>query len=481
LVFSESHRLFRLYLNPILIIQRMKISRLRWALPALVVLGLSGWANGQAVPSQAFTNVTLHYADGTTVPKATIVWRNGSIEAAGRGVTVPYDAKVIDGGDSLHVYPGWVDGLAEWGMPELSRERTTVPNPGQPTYERAGIQPERQPHTMVVENTRDFTDWRRQGFTAAAVAPRGLMLAGQVDLMTISGSEQNDAAKLLLPGIGVRAAIQGAPGVYPGTAMGVMARFRQLMFDAEALRVNTRLFNANTTAYQAPEKDAVLEALWPVMDGKQPLFFSADDPVDIRRVMKLKGETNFNMVLVSGRSAGKMASELAAANIPVLVSLNYSAKPSHMNSRDSVDKRTPEHKMHNEKQAEAWKESVANMKTLLDAGVKVGFTGLGIRSADLANKMKDLREAGMTDAQLVKVFSTNTAQIIGHGNLLGDLKTGMIAGFNVFTAPFGDSKSKMVYSVASGDLKFYPVQPTPAGNAQRQAGQRGPNMAGDQQ
>lgn len=458
----------------------MKISRWRWALPALVVLGMSGLANGQAVPSQAFTNVTLHFADGTTVPKATIVWRNGSIEAAGANVTIPYDAKVVDGGDSLHVYPGWIDGLAEWGMPELSRERTPVSDPANPGYERAGIQPERQPHTMVVANTRDFTDWRRQGFTTAAVAPRGLMLAGQVDLMTVSGTEQNDSAKLLMPGIGVRAAIQGAPGVYPGTAMGVMARFRQLMFDAEALRVNTRLFNASPTAYQAPEKDAVLEALWPVMDGKQPLFFSADDPVDIRRALKLKNELGFNMVLVSGRSAGKMASELASANIPVLVSLNYAAKPAHMNSRDSVDKRTPEHKMHNEKQAEAWKESVANMKMLLDAGVKVGFTGNGIRSADFANKLKDLREAGVTDAQLIKVLTSGTAQVIGRSNILGDLKNGMIAGFNVYTAPFGDSKSKMVYSVASGDLKYYPVQPTPAGNAQRQAGQRGPNMAGDQ-
>jgi imidazolonepropionase-like amidohydrolase len=481
LVLSNSYRLFRQYLNPRLNIQRMKISRLRWALPALVVLGLSGWANGQAVPSQAFTNVTLHFADGTTVPKATIVWRNGSIEAAGTNITVPYDARVVDGGDSLHIYPGWIAGFSEWGMPEPSIDRTPVPNPGQPTYERAGIQPERKPHTMVVANTRDFTDWRRLGFTAAAVAPRGFMLAGQVDLMTISGLEPNDSAKLLIPGIGVRAAIQGAPGVYPGTAMGVMARFRQLLFDAEALRVNTRLFNANKTAYQAPEKDVVLEALWPVMDGKQPLFFSADDPMDIRRVLKLKKETNFNMVLVSGRSAGLMASELAAANIPVLVSLNYAAKPSHMNSRDSVDKRTPEHKMHNEKQAEAWKESVANMKTLLDAGVKVGFTGLGIRSADLANKMKELREAGLTDAQLVKVFSTNTAQIIGYGTLLGDLKSGMIAGFNAYTAPFGDSKSKMIYSIASGDIKYYPPQPTTAGNAQRQGGQRGTNMAGDQQ
>jgi len=459
----------------------MKISRLRWALPALVVMGWSGWVNGQAVPSQAFTNVTLHYADGTTVPKATIVWRNGSIEAVGTNITVPYDAKVINGGDSLHIYPGWIAGLSEWGMPEIPRERPAVTDPGNPTYDRAGIQPERQPHTMVVDNTRDFTDWRRIGFTAAAVSPRGFMLPGNVDIMTINGTESTDGAKLLVQGIAARAAIQGAPGVNPSTTMGVMARFRQLMYDSEALKVNARLFKSNTTAYRAPAADPVLEALWPVLDGSQPLYFVADSQEEIGRVLKLKDEFKFKLVLVSGRNAGTMANQLASAGIPVLASLNYAAKPASMTppKEGEEDKRTPEQRMHNEKQEAAWKTDVANIKTLIDAGVKVGFSGVGLRSADFANKLKDLREAGMTDAQLVKVFSTNTAQILGHGNLLGDLKGGMIAGFNVYTAPIGDNQSKMVYSVATGDLKYYPL-PAPTANAQRQAGPRGSNMAGDQ-
>lgn len=458
----------------------MKISRLRGALPALVVLGLSGWANGQAVPSQAFTNVTLHYADGTVVPKATIVWRNGSIEAVGNGITIPFDAKVINGGDSLHVYPGWIAGMSEWGMPEIPRERPAAPDPGNPTYMRAGIQPERQPHTMLVDNSRDFTDWRRQGFTAAAVAPRGFMLPGNVDVMTISGTETTDGVKLLVHGIGLRAAILGSPGVNPSTTMGVMARFRQLMFDSEALRANTRLFKNNTTAYQAPEPDPVLESFWPVFDGSKPLYFVADTQEEIGRIMKLKDEFKFKLILVSGRNAGTMAPELSAAGIPVLATLNYVAKPVSMtNIIEGEDKRTPEQRMHNEKQEAAWKADVANIKTLLDAGVKVGFSGVGLRSADFAGKLKDLREVGMTDDLLIKVFSTNTAQILGHGNLLGDLKRGMIAGFNVYTTPIGDNQSKMVYSVATGDLKYYPV-PVPTANAQRPAGPRGSNMSGDQ-
>ncbi len=457
----------------------MNHSKLRTILGVLIVLGVSEMVSAQAVPSQAFTNVTLHFADGSSVSKATILWRNGSIEAAGVNISIPFDAKVIDGGDSLHIYPGWIDGMTEWAMPEIPRDNARVPDPGNPTYDRAGIQPHRMPHQMVVGNSRDFTDWRKLGFTAAGVAPRGFMLPGHIDLMSIHGTEASDQGRLLVQGMGMRASLQSSPGVNPSTTMGVMARYRQLMFDAQALRANTRLFASNTNAYVAPESDPVLEALWPVMDGKMTVFFSADNPEDIRRAFRLRDEFGFKLVIVSGRNAWMMASELAQQKVSVLATLNFPAKPSFMNqtSKDSVDKRSTEHKAHNQRQEEAWKAEVANIKTLLDAGVMVGFSGVGLRSADFNARVKDLKEIGLTDQHIVQVFSTNTAKIMGHGNLLGDLKSGMIAGFGVYTHPISDSKSKLNYSVAFGDVKYYPVAPATANT--RGTNARGQSMEGD--
>jgi len=433
----------------------------------------------QAVPSQAFTNVTLHFADGSSVSKATILWRNGSIEAAGANVNIPFDAKIIDGGDSLHIYPGWIDGMSEWAMPEIPRERAAAPDPGNPSYERAGIQPNRLPHQMMVATSRDFTDWRKLGFTTAGVAPRGFMLPGNVDLMTIHGTEANDSARLLVQGVAMRASLQPSPGVNPGTTMGVMARYRQLMFDSQALRANMRLFKSNTNAYVSPEPDPVLESLWPVMDGKQTVFFSADNPEDIGRALKLREEFGFKMVLLSGRNAWMMGSELAKNNIPVLASINFPAKPSFMSQspKDSVDNRTVEHKAHNQRQEESWKAEIANIKKLMDTGVLVGFSGIGIRSADFNARVKDLKEAGLSDLQILQLFSTNTAKVIGHGNLLGDLKKGMIAGFGVYTHPISDAKSKLNYSVAFGDVKYYPI--AAATNNARNTSARGQSLEGD--
>lgn len=457
----------------------MKHPILRTILSVLTVLGVCEMAIAQAVPSQAFTNVTLHFADGSSVSKATILWRNGTIEAAGVNVSIPFDAKVIDGGDSLHVYPGWIDGMTEWAMPEIPRDNARVPDPGNPSYDRAGIQPHRLPHQMVVTNSRDFTDWRKLGFTAAGISPRGFMLPGNVDLMTIHGTDANDQARLLVQGMGMRASLQSSPGVNPSTTMGVMARYRQLMFDSQALRTNTRLFTSNTNAYVAPEPDPVLESLWPVMDGKQTVFFSADNPEDIRRALKLKDEFGFKIVIVSGRNAWMMASELSQKNIAVLATLNFPAKPSFMttSAKDSVDKRTAEHKSHNQRQEETWKAEVGNIKKLMDSGVLVGFTGVGLRSADFNARVKDLKDAGLSEQNIVQLFSTNTAKVIGHGNLLGDLKKGMIAGFGVYTHPISDSKSKMNYSVAFGDVKYYPIPATAANT--RGSNSRAQSMEGD--
>lgn len=66
----------------------------------------------QEVPAHAITNVTIHMADGATLENADIVWRNGVIEQIGVNESIPFDAFIIDGGDSLHVYPGLIDGMA---------------------------------------------------------------------------------------------------------------------------------------------------------------------------------------------------------------------------------------------------------------------------------------------------------------------------------------------------------------------------------
>ena len=83
-------------------------------------LGLA-WCHAAALPVIAIRNATVHPASGPAVEKATVVVRNGLIEAVGPTVAAPADAWVIEA-PGLHVYPGLTDALSTWGMAARSGE-----------------------------------------------------------------------------------------------------------------------------------------------------------------------------------------------------------------------------------------------------------------------------------------------------------------------------------------------------------------------
>jgi hypothetical protein len=412
------------------------------------------------LPARAFTNVTVHHADGRTESSATIVWRGNQIESVGRNVRIPFDARVTDGGDSLHVYPGFLNGYANWGAPARPTRLERPPVPGNPTYERAGIQPDRRPE-LHIESGAPIRHALRSGFTLAAIGLNGYMLPGQVSLFHLS--DQDMRSRVYQPGIGQAFQFEWANGAYPSTLMGVMARLRQLFFDASALREHQQLYASATPArpVSIPMRDEVLESLYPVLSGDKPFFAVADDPEDIDRMLRLQRELGFRMVLVSGRGASARAAQLARAGVPVLVSLDVPEKPAFMqparrnasaDTTATVAEISPEMANFRERQEAAWRESMENIRVLRAAGVRVGISTGSLRPQDIRKKIDLLLDFGYTETELVSLMTTGTAAALGISARHGALTPGMTANIAVFNAPLADKKSKAVYTVSGGHL-----------------------------
>lgn len=421
---------------------------------ALLLAGSVTDVNAQAVPAHAFTRVTLHRADGSTVPNATIVWRNGIFESAGADITAPFDARVIDGGDSLHVYPGFIDGLADWGTPEIPRQQDRPERPGEPTNERAGIQPERAVTPLIKADAAEFVQSRNAGFTLLAIAPKGAMLPGQVSVFHSHG--EKTPASEYRTNLGIKASLTTARGAYPSTTMGVMARYRQLFYDARALQAHQASGAANAG------RDATLEALFPIADKSKPFYFVADDRESIRRMFSLSDELGFTTVLVSGKDAHEHATELARRNVPVLASFSLPARP------DTTAGKTDEEVAWKARQSGAWTASVRNIRTLLDAGVRVGFASNGLKPADLKKNIEILlSDGGLTEAELVRIMTTNTAAILGLNTIAGDIRTGHLADMVVTTGPITASSTRTRYTVTAGDLTEIKDTPSAASGRRR--------------
>ena len=426
-------------------------------LAALVILISSGTALlAQETPAQAISNITIHNADGSVTESATIVWRDGIIEAIGTNVTIPFDAYVTDAKNEMYLYPGFIDGFTTWGSPEQPRNPEEPSSPGKAPYNLAGVQPERIP-SQHLKADKTFEAAMKAGFTTAALGLDGYMLSGQVEIFSLAPEKINEG--LIGDPIAVHGSYERARGrVYPSTQMGIMAKFRQVMYDAEALQTHIQ-YQSGNPEMPAPERSEVLEAMFPLVNKTKPLFFTVDTKEDIERLFLYQDEFGFDVMIVSGKEAHAKADELKERNIPVLASIDITEAPKwytvqqDTSKKEDMEEVTEEEQHFRDRQLEAWMDEAKNIKMLMDSGVMVGYSSHGMELKDAAKGIEILLdEGGLTEADLVKLMTRNTAQILGIQQSFGNLETGKNASFTVFDKPFTEEKAKAVYSVSNGTI-----------------------------
>src|SRR6267142_3702412 len=134
---------------PLLPYTANKVSRKRWMgtsllmtrvhlrlITALIVLtsvlaSVVIFANGQhsGTDVYAVTNARIVTVSGPVIDRGTLVIRDGIIVAVGTNVTVPADARIVDG-SGLNVYPGLIDSSTTLGIPQASPSPSPSPTPG---------------------------------------------------------------------------------------------------------------------------------------------------------------------------------------------------------------------------------------------------------------------------------------------------------------------------------------------------------------
>lgn len=269
---------------------------------------------------------------GQVLPKATVVVRDGVIEAVGADVKAPPDALVMDG-KGLTVYPGFLDALSNWGFdPALRRSEAGPPAPEDLAGEalavtkpdnRKGMTPEFHVQTALKADDEQADNWRRLGFTAHLIAPEGGTIVGQSALVSLSGAPPREA--VLRAPVAQHVAFRGVTGNdYPRSLMGIIAHTRQTFLDAG---YNQRLWKAFEDAGRVgkrPPLDPALAELAPALAGKQPVAFEADSRDEIHRALAFADEFQLKPMVYGGRDAWKAVEAIEKKQAPVILRLNFS-------------------------------------------------------------------------------------------------------------------------------------------------------------
>jgi imidazolonepropionase-like amidohydrolase len=455
------------------------------ALPVLALPLHAQLASQRSIPTTyAITNARIVPVTGAVIAQGTIVIRDGLIAAVGPTVTVPGDARIVDG-SGLTVYPGFIDGYgslglsapapatgaaasAGWGggrgggaMPQLGSAISNYP---------LGLQPELTASEQLKPDADVFTAAQAAGFTAALTAPSAGIFQGQSAFINLSPGE---AARIIIKAP-VAEHIGFTPlrnGGFPNSLMGVFAALRQQFLDAQHYRDEQAAYARSPRGMSRPAFDPSMEALQRVIAGKVPVVMYANTQREIERALDLALEFGLKLIIAGGSESNLVAARLKAENVPVLLSANFP----RLTVAASPDA-DPEPLRVLRERVEAPKVpgelNAAGVRFALQSG------GAGAFTEFQANVQRAI-EQGLPADQAIRALTMTPAEIFGVSDRLGSIEVGKIANLTLTKGELSERNVRVSQLFIDGKPYAIPEPVVVAGSGGRgNGGGRGGALAG---
>lgn len=402
----------------------------------------------------AIKNATITTAPGKTIQNGTILIKNGLIEAVGTNITIPKEAQIISA-DSLFIYPGFIDAASTAGVAKPTEpEKPSDFNPANPPDDVAGITPWRNVIDTYDNKNNQIHDWRKSGFTIAQLIPEGGMIPGKTAIVVLGASSSTN---ILAQNSALVVKFQGARGgarVYPGTPLGIMAKFRDVYKNTELASRHSKLF-ATSAGLNRPEINKTYEALYPVVDKSIPVVFETNDDIEIRRALSLQNENGFRLILSGVSGVEKVTNEIKSANASVLLSLKL---PDDKVTKAKIEELSEEMQARTKRIQEAYQNTLKQAAFLEAAGIPFGFTTMGAKSSDTFKNLRLMVENGLTENTALAALTINNANILGIQKFAGTLEKGKSANMVILTAPLLDEETQVKHVVADGFMFDYEIK-----------------------
>ncbi|HZG41957.1 MAG TPA: amidohydrolase family protein, partial [Longimicrobium sp.] len=192
-------------------------------------------------------------------------------------------------------------------------------------------------------------------------------------------------------------------------------RLREVLEDARAYARNRQSFERGETRdFSVSRLD--LEALQPVLAGREPLVVEAHRASDIQLALRIAREYNLRLIITGGTEAWMVADELARARVPLLVKVLNNLPGSF----------------------ESLGATYENAARLRRAGVQVALTsGETWRAYTIRQEAGNAVAYGLSWAEAFRAVTLYPAQIWGVADRYGSLEAGKVANVVVWSGdPF---------------------------------------------
>ncbi|MEO5675301.1 MAG: amidohydrolase family protein [Chitinophagales bacterium] len=383
------------------------------------------------------THATIYTDYQTVLNDATLIIRDGKVEAAGKNLSVPKGAAEINV-QGKFIYPSFIDIYSDYGIPELKRE----PQQGAlaPQYESAkrgpyswnqAVHPEIHADELYKNDGDKSKQLRELGFGAVSTHQQDGIVQG-TGALVLTGNEReneniikNQSAEYYSFNKGI--SLQQ----YPSSLMGSIALLRQTYYDAQWYMQPGRKAENNISL------DELTKAL------RLPQIFQAGDVYSALRADKIGDEFSIQYIIKGNGDEYQQINEIKITGNPLIISLNF---PRAYDFSDPYDAQLVSlaAMMH-------WEMAPANAAALEKAGITFCLT-----SADLKDKnyfLSNIRKAidnGLSQKQALKSLTFTPAGLLAASDQLGSLEKGKIANFLICSDSIFSEKNVIFQNWVNG-------------------------------
>lgn len=366
----------------------------------------------------AFTNATIVVDPQTTLQNATLLIRDGRVEAVGTNVSVPAGTVIADL-KGKRIYPALIDIYSDYGMPEIPRAAPGGGRGGVPQIEsnkkgayywNQAVQPENSASQLFKATPAKADELRKLGFGAVLTHPHDGIVRGTGALVTLADDRENT----LVLKSDAAAHYSFSKGTsrqsYPNSMMGSVALLRQALYDADWYKRGGNKEQSNLS----------LEAL--NRNQSLPAIFEGNDKLGVLRADKVGDEFGVQYIIKGGGDEYQRLDEIKATGASLIIPINF-PQPYDVEDAWDADNVALSELKH-------WEMAPMNAGRLAGANVPFALTTAGLRNkADFWANLRKAIENGLSEQKALEALTTTPAKLMKADDMVGSLQKGRVASF----------------------------------------------------
>lgn len=392
----------------------------------------------------AFTNATIWKNYNTKLDSATLIIREGKIEAVGRGVALPQGAIVHDM-KGRYIYPSFIDIYSDYGMPEVKKAQWD----DKPHLESdiKGAYGWNQAIHTDFSAVKNFTanasggveDLRKLGFGAVLTHKKDGIARGTGVVVSLGNDKENNL--IIKSNASAHYSFNKGSSTqdYPSSLMGSIALLRQTYYDAEWYR----------TTKDKKEYNINLEE-WNQQQTLPQVFDASGDWQKILRADKVGDEFGVQYIIKASGDEYQRIDEVKATNAKLITSLNF-PKPFDVEDPYKAQWVSLEEMKH-------WELAPTNCAALAKAGIDFALTTSDLeKKEDFLNALRKAVKHGLDSSVALKALTFSPANFLNVYDQVGSLEAGKLANFFITSKPLFDDKCEINENWIGG--RRYDVKP----------------------